>query len=244
MTGVIAIPCAEQARWSSFHACLAAVVKPDGTVTKFVRGGSPARNRNTLIKDALASQAEWVWFLDDDLVFDDQTLLKLLAHFENPAIEAVVPLSFMRRPPFQAIWMTGERSYADLMTTLPPPTDGLVALGAATFGGLLVRTSALARMTFPYVTLGQLDPESWNDDIYFCRKLADEAGVQLWGDSSVRLGHTMDVELWPHYDAELGGWSAVFARGTVPFLMQPWGQDDDAGARREQSAEMLAGHKG
>ncbi len=227
MSGLIAVPCAEQARWSSFWACVSSVMKPDGTITKLVRGSSPAKNRNILLREALDRGLDWVWFLDDDVVFEETTLLRLLAHFENPAIEAVVPLSFMRRPPFQAIWMThADAKQASLLTTLPPPEAGLVPLGAATFGGLLVRTSAVRKLSEPFVTIGQIDQIEWNDDVYFCRKLAQEAGVQLWGDPSVKLGHTMDVELWPHYDAALGGWSAVFARGSTPFLMQPWGHDE------------------
>ncbi len=223
--GVIAIPSAVQARWSSFWACVTSLALPPRTVIRSGRGCSPATNRNGLIREALALGAKWIYFLDDDLTFHPDSLTTLLARFQDSEIEAVVPLSFRRQTPFYALWFTeAEPSIDRMMRTLPPPGP-LVPLKAGTFGGMLLRTSIFERMTEPYVTLGQIQPEEWCDDLYFCRQLL-AAGVQLWGDSSVRFGHTTDVEIWPHYDAAMGGWSVVFARGTVPFLMQPWGQDE------------------
>ncbi|HEX2594751.1 MAG TPA: glycosyltransferase [Rhizomicrobium sp.] len=220
---MIAIPCAVQGRWSSFWACVSELNLPPRVVIRTGRGCSPATNRNGLIDEAFALGAEWIWFLDDDLTFGPDALIRLLQRFEDPKVDAVVPLSFRRQPPFRALWFDRtEPSIEAMKDTLPPPGE-LVPLTAATFGGLLMRTAVLRTIPKPYVALGQFVPDQWDDDLYFCRKLS-EAGVQLWGDSSVQFGHTTDVEVWPHYSAETG-WSVVFARGTVPFLMQPWGAD-------------------
>lgn len=223
-SGLIAIPCAVQGRWSSFWACHAELDLPAGVVTRTGRGCSPAANRNGLIDMAQQLGVEWIWFLDDDLVFRPDTLRRLLLRLADPAVECVVPLSFMRTAPFKAIWFSAADPHLDAMMDSLPPPGPLVPLKAATFGGLLVRMSAIAKLTPPYVTIGQIKSDEWNDDLYFCRKLT-AAGVQVWGDSTVRMGHTTDVELWPHYDETLGGWSVVFARNTQPFLMQEWGRD-------------------
>jgi GT2 family glycosyltransferase len=211
-----------QGRWSSFWSSVASLELPPGVVIRTGRGCSPAANRNGLIREALASQASWIWFLDDDLVFHPDVLRRLLGRLDDPEVEAVVPLSFQRQPPFLSLWFTRavpERSA--MIETLPPPGP-LVPLAAATFGGLLIRTSALERMPQPWVTIGQIGPEDWNDDLFFCRQLA-VAGVRLWGDSTVRIGHTTDIEVWPHYSEDTG-WAVVFARNLTPFVMQPWGE--------------------
>ncbi len=234
--GVIAIPTAVSARWASFWQAVTEMDAPPGMqwgkdiVVRIGRGCSPATNRNGLIEEAKKLGAKWIWFLDDDLVFFPNSLTRLLEHFKNPEIEAVVGLSFHRQPPFKALWFhTPDPAKEAMHGTLPPPEDGLVRLYACTFGGLLVRMSAIERMEPPYVALGQFVPDQWDDDIYFCRKFT-QAGGKLWGDSSVKFGHTTDIEIWPYYNKDnpdvMPGWSVVFGRALVPFVMQPWGQDE------------------
>jgi hypothetical protein len=219
--GLIAIPCAVQGRWSSFWACVSELDLPPRVVIRTGRGCSPATNRNGLILEAFRLGASWVWFLDDDLTFHPGVLKRLLMRLDDPAVEAVVPLSFRRQPPFHALWFQRSSPEVGAMVSTLPPPGPLLPLTDATFGGLLVRTAVLHRMEEPWVAIGQIKSDEWCDDLYFCRKMAD-AGVQLWGDSTVRCGHTTDVEVWPHWD-EVNGWTVVFARGTEPFLMQPWG---------------------
>lgn len=222
MTGLIAVPCTVQGRWSSFWACVEELDRPEGAVCRTGRGNSPAANRNGLIEEAKAGGAEWIWFLDDDLTFRPDALKRLLRHFDDPTTECVVPLSFMRREPFRAIWFNTSAVPEDaaMMDWLPPPGQ-LIFLEAATFGGMLIRLSAIEKIEKPYITIGQIRSDEWNDDLYFCRKLR-AAGVEIWGDSSVQMGHTTDVEVWPHYDPERG-WSVVLGRGQRPFCQLPWG---------------------
>lgn len=242
VTGVVAVPCSVQGRWSSFWACLTELQLPENVVIRTGRGCSPATNRNGLIEEAKKLGAQWIYFLDDDLTFHPDTLKRMVKHLDDPALECVVALSFRRQSPFRALWFSdSEPAIAHMMRDLPPP-GALVPLKAATFGGLLIRMSAIAKIEPPYVALGQIHPDEWCDDIYFCRKLI-AAGVKIWGDSSVRFGHTTDVEIWPYYD-EANGWAVVFARGTEPFLMQPWGGADGdvvAGSEQQQPADVPRG---
>lgn len=223
--GLIAVPCGVQGRWTSFWASHAELRVPPGVRTQTGRGRSPAQNRNGLIEIAQAAGARWIWFLDDDLVLPPDALLRLLPHLDREDVDAVVPLSFDRSVPFPALWMAEGEFETDgtvgLMKQLPEP-GALTPLSAATFGGLLVKLSMIERMTKPYVAIGQYHPEKWTDDVFFCRNLVN-AGGKLWGDSSVVLGHTTDVEIWPHHSPEFG-WTVMFARSTKPFLMQPWGE--------------------
>lgn len=219
--GLIAIPCQVQGRWNSFWVSKDELILPPRVVTRTGRANnSPAKNRNGLIEIAKDLGVRWIWFLDDDLVMPPDTLVRLLPHLDREDVDAVVPLSFMRGAPFEAIWWKADEPH-ELMRTLPPPGE-LAPLAGCTFGGMLVKMSAIRRMSQPYVAIGQLHPEQWTDDVFFCRNLR-RAGGKIWGDSSVQVGHTTDLEVWPHYSPEYG-WTVMFARNTKPFLMQPWGE--------------------
>lgn len=233
LDGLIAVPSPVLGRYTSFWQSVEALERPANVEVKIGRGSSPAENRNGLIRIARERGAAWIWFLDDDLVFYPDTLTRLLRRFDNPAVEVVIPLSFMRRPPFKAIWFEGDEPNVHLLETLPLPGP-LKAISAGTFGGLLVRTAVFDRLTPPYVTMGQIDPEHWHDDRDFCRKLI-ASGTQIWGDSTVVLGHTTDMEIWPVYDPAMG-WVMALARNAEPFLMAPWGSD----AREEQEPACLS----
>lgn len=220
---VIGIPCLETGRWSSFWACVNDLERPAGAIVKTCRGASPADNRNRLIEYTLSVGAQWLFWLDDDLTFGPDVLMKLLA-IGTKGYPALVGLSLNRRFPFQPLWFgRNDPDPSALLSELPDP-DRLVPIAGSTFGGLLIRTDVLRRMTPPWTTIGQVvNPEQWNDDLYFCRKLADEGHVQLYGVPSVRFGHTCNIELWPHYEA--GEWSRVLVRGTQPFAALPWREE-------------------
>lgn len=223
---MIAIPSNVQGRWTSFWQSKDALILPPRVVIRTGRANhSPAQNRNGLIAIAQELGVQWMWFLDDDLVLPPDTLVKLLPHLERDDVDAVVPLSFSRGTPFEAIWwQTPDEVPLTLLQALPTE-PGLVPLTGCTFGGLLVKMSAIARMTKPYVTIGQLHPEKWMDDVWFCRNLR-RAGGKIWGDPSVCLGHTTDLEVWPYQSPEFG-WTVMFARNSQPFLMQPWGDQPE-----------------
>jgi hypothetical protein len=216
VAGVIGVPCAEQARWSAFWGSVCDLERPAGWQVVPGRGSSVASNRNLIVRRALELEAEHVFFLDDDLVFNNQVLLRLLAR----NVEAVVGLSLRRQPDFEPLWFhTNQPTLDSMVRTLP--TDGaLMRLAAATSGGLLVKTDVFRRIEPPWWTLGQFEgrADEWNDDLDFCRKLA-AAGVPLYGDPSVRFEHTTNLQVVPHF--ENGRWFVVLARGGQAIAALP-----------------------
>lgn len=223
--GLIAIPTGEIGRWTDFNAAVDALERPTGLniVTRRAPGASPAENRNWLISQAQSLGASWIWFLDDDTTFPPDALIRLLKHLEDPSVEAVVPLSVKRKPPFEPIWFARKTpDYAPIMSEPPVPNGHLVPLDASTFGGMLVRLSAIAKLEPPYVALGQIEnPAKWNDDLYFCWKLK-QAGVQLWGDPRVRLGHLGVFEVFPYWDDAAQQWLFVVGRAGKPYFACPY----------------------
>jgi GT2 family glycosyltransferase len=157
---------------------------------------------------ALDWGAEWVFWLDDDLTFRTDTLMRLLRH----DVPVVVGLSVQRHADFEPLWLHTNVSAASAFYPQPPVpsrADGLVPLAACTSGGMLTRRDALEAVGGPYWwTLGKHGaPDQWCDDLDFCRQLT-EAGVPIYGDPSVRLGHISHIELWPHQMPD-GQWVTV-----------------------------------
>lgn len=217
MPGVIGVPCGEQGRWSAFWGSLCDLERPAGTRVLPGRGSSVAANRNLIASLALDMGAEWVFWLDDDLTFRPDTLLRLLRH----DVPVVVGLSVQRHRGFEPLWLHRNTNTPDAFYTSPPPSlraDGLVPIAACTSGGMLTRRAALEAVGGPHWwTLGQFGPpDQWCDDLDFCRQLT-EAGVPIYGDPSVRLGHLASVELWPH-QLDDGRWTTILRDRTGDII--------------------------
>jgi len=217
MRGAIGVPTSEQGRWSGFWQCLEELDRPADTKVLHVRGSSPARNRNVIAQTALEGGAEWVFWLDDDLTFRPDTLTRLLAR----SVDVVCGLSLRRQPPFLPLWLHTNHP-GDLRGFYHGPFDGpdLVGLEACTSGGFLTRRRVLEAVAQPMWTLGQMGvPDEWTDDLDFCRKVR-EAGIPIWGDPTVRLGHLTSLEVWPHQQD--GAWYRLLMRGGVVAMGEPW----------------------
>lgn len=216
---VVGVPCNEQGRWSAFWTCFAELERPSGSKIRICRGASPADNRNRIIDYTLSVGADWLFWLDDDLTFKPDVLLRLLALGES-GYPWLVGLSMHRKFP-KALWF--HRNDPDLSalvdgSALPDPAS-VMPIAGSTFGGMLIRTDLLRRIQPPYTTIGQIgNPEQWNDDLYFSQKVR-AAGYQLFGVPAVRFGHITAIERWPYHDG--AEWHLVLAQGTEPLAMLP-----------------------
>lgn len=193
--GVLGVPCNSQGRWSGFYDAVMRLQTPPGTVWRQERGASAAANRNAIVQYALDVDADWVFFLDDDLVFGPDVLTQLLAH----NVDAVVGLSLQRKVPFPPL-IYGSQDARGWATpyALAAGERGMIRIEAATSGGFLVKTNVFRSMPAPWWTLGQIEGHSdgWGDDLHFCQKMR-AAGFDLWCDLDVPFGHIQEMVLWP-----------------------------------------------
>jgi cellulose synthase/poly-beta-1,6-N-acetylglucosamine synthase-like glycosyltransferase len=215
-TGVIGITCPEHARYSKFAASVANLNRPEGWHVKYAIGASVAEGRNQIIRHALGLNLDYVFFLDDDLLMGREALLTLLSTEQD----AVVGLSFQRYQHFAPLWFHTFGSSGEIrihMEQIPPPGT-LLPIAWATAGGVLVSTKALRQMPDPWFRVGlHGNADNINEDLDFYMQLS-EAGVQLYGCSSVIFGHMSQMDVWPNYDAE-NGWQAALAYGDHVFAV-------------------------
>ena len=230
--GLIGVPCREQGRWTPFWQCLDRLERPGAPGEwrlEVQPNNSVAYARNVIAQKALDEERDWVFFLDDDLEFSPDVLLKLLERDED----IVIGLSMSRfrrdgaahcahkplwsnRP---LDWSNGHPIWTPIDAIALGP-NGLMPLTSGTGGGVLIRTSVFRTLPPLWWTIGQIRADCYFEDIWFYQRCV-EAGIPIWGDPTVRFGHIHHVTLWPHQDAD-GTWSTVVADGFTGFLKQPW----------------------
>ncbi len=195
---MIAVPTAEMARRADFYDYFNILVKPEDSLITLVHGQSPARGRNMAIKQALDHNCTHIFFIDDDLAFKPDLLLRLLAHDKD----IVSGYYLMRNYPHQPILF----DYADedgKCRHMYPADDqsGLVEAVAYGLGCCLIKTDVLLAMKEEckdntWVRLGELEPDHWCDDIGFFRRVRDY-GFKLFCDLNAPCGHMAQVTIWP-----------------------------------------------
>ena len=154
-----------------------------------------AQARNNAVEMAQEFGADFIFFLDSDMVFPRDTLAQLLAHGRE-----IVGATYVKRtPPHELLG-------AHLNPGGPPDPSGLLEMRHLPTGCLLIHKSVFDRLTRPYFRF-LFDEESGHiigEDYNFCDR-AREAGFQVWCDPklSFEIGHIgsqafhLDVALKP-----------------------------------------------
>lgn len=223
---LIGIPCPILGGYRPFDVALQALMAhhPEARVFYAMTGVVPGA-RNRIVREAIRSDAEYVWFLDDDQPFypggipgrpDD--LEALLAH----DLDAVIPLSPRRGAPFLPLlydrireegWMAAQRY-------LTPEDQGLIPVAGAGMAGLLIKVSVLRAMGddgwFEFVH-PPTNFDDYSEDLPFYKKLSAH-GVQLYCDLDVRFGHAVTAVAYIVRNA--GQWQTVLADHD-PFVAFP-----------------------
>lgn len=131
--------------------------------------------RHRTVVAALNAQCDWLLFLDNDMRFPADTLVKLLDRGKT-----VVAANYTaRHVPFCPVAVNGnaERVYTEYEST------GLEEIASVGMGVMLVRSDLLRKIAPPWFMLGWDDAiqDYKGEDSYFCRKLR-ETGAQIWLD--------------------------------------------------------------
>jgi len=217
VTGVIGVSSPELARYAQFYSSLTAVKRPSGTALSHVTGQCISTNRNAITEQALASNAEWIWYVDDDHIFQPDTLMQLL----DRNVDIVSGLYLQRTAPYAPHQYTRYDSatkgfWAEPLAQNDQGIREVLAVGA---GCLLVKTSVLQKMETPYWRLGQTAPDVWGDDFDFCKR-ARAAGFKIWCDLDVLVGHYVIHSVFPSRDTE-GIWTTRLIEGQTHIASFP-----------------------
>lgn len=150
-----------------------------------------SESRHRLVQSAIAGGATHVLFLDSDMTFPPDTLLRLLAH-DKDIVGAICPTRRSLRPPSN-VQQAQPGTPKSTWTIVPPdPKGGLLRVTHVGTAVLLLRTSVFGKIEQPWF------PNPWSadqncylgEDVGFCARM-NEAGVELYADMSFSydIGH-------------------------------------------------------
>lgn len=187
---VIAVPSRGTVRieWAAALNSLALPINCS-SILQIITGQKVEDARNTAVAAARRSNAEYLFFLDDDVLPPNQSLRRFIHLLENnpswDLISGIVPVK--SRPPEPAVFKNGR----------PGPYWGwkfnqTFEIDACGMACCLIRMSAFDKVPEPWFewVRGYNGAHRFEEgeDVGFCRKLK-EAGGTLYGDGGVLCGH-------------------------------------------------------
>jgi hypothetical protein len=125
--------------------------------------------RNRLVKKAIDLKCTHILFLDSDISFEKEAVLKLIKHKK----EIVGANYHKRKLPIEATIQN------------PKKTKGLTTCDSVATGFLLIDLKVFKKLPEPWFFWGK-DGES--EDFWFCRQ-AREVGYKVWVDLTIPIGH-------------------------------------------------------
>src|SRR5262245_4200428 len=142
--------------------------RPDIELARFESTGTwLPQVRHRTVMAALKAECDWVLFIDSDMRFPTDTLVRLLARRET-----VVAANYTsRQPPFPPVSVNAK---LDRVYTAED-SEGLEQVERTGLGCLLIRCDVLKAMRAPWFMLGW-DPDRLDytgEDAYFCKKIRD-----------------------------------------------------------------------
>lgn len=190
---LIAVPCMDQlpAQFAHSLATLTSYGIEDTEISIWFNLGSLIyTSRDMIAKKALLDEADLVMWFDSDMVFNPDTLKRLLEHIDNGA-DMVTGIYYRRTPPFSPIAFTTMNLNEDgtAFTWEEPDKipDEPFEVAACGFGCVLMRSEIFVAV---FAKFGQLFTPIANcgEDIAFCWR-ARQCGYKILADPSIGLGH-------------------------------------------------------
>lgn len=188
MKTLIAIPSMDQVP-AQFAQSLATLNKPGDCIITFQIGSLIYASRNELAKKAVQMGADFIFWLDSDMLFDPNTLTDMMQTLQEQKLDILTGLYFRRVPPFSPVLFdkldikASETEWHN-METVP---DKLFEVEGCGFGCVLMRTeillSIMAKNNNLFAPIGNV-----GEDLSFCWR-ARNTGYKIYCDPRVTLGH-------------------------------------------------------
>ena len=147
-------------------------------------------NRNDAVTVA-KEHKQHLLFIDSDIVFTREQVDTMERHLQTKDI--VTGVYVMGFPPHEpALWELQGDKYE-----LVKPQKELHTVGACGAGFLAISYQALEKLPDDPFNLMALGNNNLGEDIAFCHR-ATEAGIDIWCDPTVRIGHIRQKTLYWH----------------------------------------------
>lgn len=172
-------------------------------------GTQVAKVRNALVRMARDAGADWILFIDDDMTFPMDSLVRLLAHDRD--IVGVAACG--RVPPYEIGGAFVQRA-----------SEGLVEATRLGMGMMLVRMTVFDRIPSPWFIHSfdeqktPVNPDGeMGEDYYFVRRAREHGAVAYCDlDLSLQIGHIGDMVFHVTRDQLNGGYGRAAPLSAIP----------------------------
>lgn len=189
---LIAIPCFDTV-YTDFMLSLMNIQRVGDVRCQVIKSSLIYDARNRLAEQAIKGEYDYVLWLDSDMLFDPDLMVRMIQHMED-GYEYVSGLYFKRQYPTEPVvfkTVSQEMDGKELVTKAIPyrdyPKDTIFPVDASGFGAVMMSVNLLKRVkdTFglpfsPRLGLGE--------DLSFCWR-AKQIGAELFCDSRIKLKH-------------------------------------------------------
>lgn len=138
--------------------------------------------RENLIEKAKEIKADYVLWLDSDMIFPSTTALRLLEHGKD-----IVACNYMKRTkPLKTVAYTDVTNW-DSWVRLEPQ-DNLIKVEGIGMGCMLMKTEVFDSLTKPYFEFTYSDEtKSWHGEDFFIQKKLREKGYDIYVDTLLSM---------------------------------------------------------
>lgn len=175
-----------------FCQSLALLQRAGDTMIGFEVGSLVYNARNNLARQAIKAEADYVLWLDSDMVFSPDMLQRMMKVSKENDIDFLTGLCFRRKPPYTPCLFDKlerlENGAGASYTALMSVPDGRFKVGGCGFAGVLMTTDVILSVSAKFG--GRMfDPlPGFGEDVAFCWR-ARQCGYDIWCDSEIELGH-------------------------------------------------------
>lgn len=185
---LIAVPCMDQVPFT-FAQSLSTLEKIGECKLAMKSGSLIYTSRNSLAMMAIQMDADYVFWLDSDMVFKSDTLVRMMDTLKKNDLDILTGLYFRRVPPyspvlFDKLEQNGEITEFSEFNKVP---DELFEVGGCGFGCVLMKTDVFFDVQSKFGNM--FAPRGNNgEDVAFCIR-ARECGYKIYCDPSIVCGH-------------------------------------------------------
>lgn len=207
MKTLIAVPCMDQVA-TPFCQSLLSLNRVGGECSvSFQVGSLVSESREKLAALAISSDADYVLWLDSDMIFSPDTMERLMKHMET--YDIVTGLYFRRRSPFSPVifkrlHLEGEVCLFEDYTEYP--SDRVFEVEGMGFGCVMMKTEVLLSVFARYKNCFTMMGRN-GEDVSFSMR-ARNCGYKIMCDPTIKCGHisyaTINESFYQNYKLHQG----------------------------------------
>lgn len=186
---LIAVPCMDQVP-VPFCQSLAQLQKVGECTLAMKPGSLIYTSRNSLAQMAIQMEADYVFWMDSDMVFKPDTLIRMVDTLKKNNLDILTGLYFRRVPPYTPVLFDQLEMRTKTIcawSEFKQIPDGLFEVGGCGFGCVLMDTGVFLSVQAKHGNM--FAPMGNNgEDLAFCMRARD-CGYKIFCDPSIICGH-------------------------------------------------------